>query len=123
MSIAGVNNYHVKQFDIKTAFLNGDIEEEIYMKQPPGFEKGNDACKLRNGLYGLKQAARAWNKIYHEAVISFGFKQSEVDKCLYSMKKGNDTCYMIVHVGDILVASNNEKLIEQFKNHIASLFE
>ena len=81
------------------------------------------AMKLRKSLYGLKQAARAWNKIYHEAVISFGFKQSEVDKCLYSMKKGNDTCYMIVHVDDILVASNNEKLIEQFKNHIASLFE
>ena len=56
-------------------------------------------------------------------MISFGFKQSELDKCLYSMKKGNDTCYMIVHVDDILVASNNEKLVEQFKNHIASLFE
>ena len=54
MSIAGVNNYHVKQFDIKTAFLNGDIIEEIYIKQPPGFEKGNDACKLRKSLYGLK---------------------------------------------------------------------
>ena len=66
------------------------------MNQPPGFEKGNYACKLRKSLYGLKQAARAWNKIYHEAVISFGFKQSEVDKCLYSMKKGNDPCYMIV---------------------------
>ena len=123
MSVAGVNKYHVKQFDIKTAFLNGDIEEEIYMRQPPGFEKGNSVCKLRKSLYGLKQAARAWNKVYHEAVINFGFKQSEVDKCLYSMKSGRDTCYMIVHVDDILVASNNEKLIENFKNHIGSQFE
>lgn len=123
MSVAGVNNYHVKQFDVKTAFLNGDIEEEIYMRQPPGFENGTNVCKLKKSLYGLKQAARAWNKVYHEAVIGFGFNQSEVDKCLYSMKKGNDVCYMIVHVDDILVVSNNEQLIENFKNHIGSLFE
>ena len=123
MSVAGVNNYHVKQFDIKTAFLNGDIEEEIYMKQPPGFENGNNVCKLKKSLYGLKQAARAWNKVFHEAVIGFGFTQSEVDKCLYSLKNVNDVCYMIVHVDDILVASNNPKLIESFKNHLGNLFE
>jgi transposase InsO family protein len=123
MSVAGVNNYHVKQFDIKTAFLNGDIEEEIYMKQPPGFANGDDVCKLKKSLYGLKQAARAWNKVYHEAVIDFGFNQSEVDKCLYSLKDGSNVCYMIVHVDDILVASNNERLIEKFKHHIGRLFE
>lgn len=123
MSVAGVNNYHVKQFDVKTAFLNGDIEEEIYMKQPPGFENGNNVCKLKKSLYGLKQAARAWNKVFHEAVIGFGLVQSEVDKCLYSMKKGNDICYMIVHVDDILVASNDANLIENFRNHIGSFFE
>lgn len=83
MSIAGVNNYYVKQFDVKTAFLNGHIEEEIYMKQPPGFEKGTKVCRLKKSLYGLKQSARAWNKILHETVMSFGFMQNSNSNSKY----------------------------------------
>ena len=58
MSVVGVRNYHVKHHDVKSAFLHGGIEEEIYMKQPPGFGDGNKVCRLRKSLFGLKQAAR-----------------------------------------------------------------
>jgi transposase InsO family protein len=123
LSMAGANNYCVKQFDIKTAFLNGDIEEEIYMRQPPGFEKGTGVCKLNKSLYGLKQSARVWNKAFNDVVLKFGFVQNEIDKCLYSYRSKSDVCYLIVHVDDILVASNNENLINEFKYHLAKYFE
>lgn len=123
MSIAGVKGYCVRQFDIKTAFLYGDIEEEIYMKQPQGFTIGDKVCKLKKSLYGLKQSARAWNKVLNDAVVGFGFIQNEVDKCFYTFKRGNNICYIIVHVDDILVVSNNEKVIDDFKFYIGKLFE
>lgn len=59
LSVAAKRKYNVQHYDIKTAFLNGNLEEEIYMKQPPGFTKGNKVCKLKKGLYGLKQSARS----------------------------------------------------------------
>jgi Reverse transcriptase (RNA-dependent DNA polymerase) len=103
--------------------LNGDIEEEIYMKQPVGFENGKQVCRLKKSLYGLKQSARAWNKVFNDVVVAFGFVQSEVDRCLYSFTRNNDVCYLIVHVDDILVASNNENLIGDFKYHLGKYFE
>lgn len=62
LSTAAVKGFKVKHFDVKAAFLNGKIDEEIYMEQPEGFEEGNKVCMLKKGLYGLKQAARQWNK-------------------------------------------------------------
>jgi ribonuclease HI len=128
LSIAGINNYHVKHFDIKTAFLYGEIEEEIYMKQPPGYAKNNMVCKLNKSLYGLKQAARAWNKVLHEALLEFGFEQNNIDKCLYIYMSDDrkvlyTNCYLIVHVDDILLVSSTSDLIDKLYNHLSSKFE
>ena len=123
MSIAGVRQYHVKHFDVKTAFLNGNIEEEIYMKQPPGFQIGSKVCKLNKGLYGLKQAARAWNKTFHDTLVEYGFLQNDIDKCLYTLRRNNDICYVIIHVDDILIASDNSSLINDIGKFIGNKFE
>jgi len=72
------------QFDVKTAFLNGIIEEEIYMQQPEGCEDSSQrVCRLRKSLYGLKQSPWAWNKRFKDVLISFGLQESTADPCLF----------------------------------------
>lgn len=64
----------LKQFDVKTAFLNGELQEDIYMEQPQGFSDGKDrVCKLQRSLYGLKQASRCWNQKFNKFIKLFGF--------------------------------------------------
>ncbi|GJV67600.1 zinc finger, CCHC-type containing protein [Tanacetum coccineum] len=73
--------------DVKTTFLNGDLEEEVYMKQPEGFVMpGNEhkVCKLVKSLYGLKQAPKQWHQKFDEVVLSSGFLLNQSDKCVYS---------------------------------------
>ena len=123
LSVAAKREYKVQHYDIKTAFLNGNLEEEIYMKQPPGFIKGNKVCKLNKGLYGLKQAARSWNKAIHNVLMSNDYKQSKFDKCLYMKMNGVDACYILIYVDDIIIASNNMKMIDTIANKIGSKFE
>ncbi len=68
LAIAARNKMKVKHFDIKAAFLNGEIQEEIYLQQPPGFQQGNKVGRLHKSLYGLKQAARSWNSAIHNVL-------------------------------------------------------
>lgn len=84
LAVAGERKLIVKHYDVKTAFLYGDLEEIIYMKQPEGFENGNYVCKLNKGLYGLKQSARNWNKKISSIFLNNGFTQSKNDSCLFS---------------------------------------
>ena len=79
-------NLELHQMDVKTAFLNGHLDEEIYMLQPDGFiEKGNQGkvCKLNRSIYGLKQASRQWNILFDNAITSYGFSMMEGDHCIY----------------------------------------
>lgn len=108
LSVAGSRKYYVKQYDIKSAFLNGTLEEELYMKQPPGFQEGSKVLKLRKSIYGLKQSARVWNQTLHEALEKNGCKQNPTDKCLYVWKQDENVCYILFHVDDLLTAGNNE---------------
>lgn len=125
LSVAGVRGYYVKHYDIKTAFLNGSLDEEIYMKQPKGFEHGigDKVYKLKKSLYGLKQAARVWNQTLHKALIRNGCSQSETDKCLYILESNGGRVYLLVHVDDMLVAYNDEKLMLNLMNSIGKAFE
>jgi hypothetical protein len=75
--------------DIKSAFLNGVLEEEIYMHQPPGFLVGDGeiyVCRMQKALYGLKQAPRVWNQTINKFLLNLGFTRSEADHCIYSNK-------------------------------------
>ena len=79
LAIASYFDYEIWQMDVKTAFLNGNIEEELYMVQPEGFVDPKDArkvCKLQRSIYGLKQASRSWNLCLDEVIKGFGFVQN-----------------------------------------------
>ena len=123
LSIAGERNYKVQQYDVKSAFLNGILEEEIYLKPPPGSNVGNLVYRLRKSLYGLKQSARVWNQTLHETLEVYGCKQNSTDNCLYSWKEGDNVCYLLVHVDDILVAGNDETAMKNMMNFIGKRFD
>ncbi|KAD2805656.1 hypothetical protein E3N88_39033 [Mikania micrantha] len=86
LAIAALRNLEVHQMDVKTAFLNGDLEEEIYMEQPKGFSapgQEGKMCKLVKSLYGLKQAPKQWHHKFDQVMLNNGFKINECDKCVY----------------------------------------
>jgi hypothetical protein len=86
LSLAASHGLFVHQMDVKTAFLNGELEEEIYMDQPDGFiAKGQEGkmCKLLKSLYGLKQAPKQWHEKFDKTLTSAGFVVNEADKCVY----------------------------------------
>ena len=86
LAIVAIKDYELKQLDVKSAFLNADIKEEVYMKQPEGFQTGgaNTVCKLQKTLYGTKQAPMEWNNVINDFIISTGFKRCKSDVCLYT---------------------------------------
>ena len=126
LTIAGSRNYYVEHFDIKTAFLYGELDETIFMKQPIGFEvKGQEhmVCKLRRSLYGLKQSARAWNKKIDSTLIKFGFQPSTTDPCLYSRMINGKYMYLLIYVDDIIIAFDNKEEIRKIGDKLSSVFE
>ena len=98
------------QMDVKTAFLNGDLEEEIYMEQPVGFvEKGQEdkVCRLRKSIYGLKQASRQWNIRFHEVISSNDFDMIDEDHYVYVKRSKDKFIFLSLYVDDILLAGND----------------
>ena len=86
MALVAHFDFDLHQMDVKTAFLNGNLEEEVYMKQPEGFSSSEGehlVCKLKKSIYGLKQASRQWYLKFHEVIISFGFEENIMDQCIY----------------------------------------
>jgi hypothetical protein len=81
LSVAAQEGLEIHQVDVKTAFLNGELEEEVYVTQPPGFENGdgNTVCRLKKALYGLKQAPRAWHKTLNEKLHTMGYEVCKSD--------------------------------------------
>lgn len=94
VALASIYNLEIHQMQIETAFLNGELEEEVYLDQPEGFvvpRREHKVCKLIKSLYGLKQTPKQWHEKFDEVILSFGFKINEYDKCVYSkffMNKG-----------------------------------
>jgi hypothetical protein len=111
LSIAGAKKMKVHQLDVNCAFLNGILKETIYMHQPEGYVKDEKlVCKLRRGLYGLKQSARAWNETVSSTITQMGFNKSRFDPCLFSRDTDDDenAVYLLVYVDDLLVISKND---------------
>ncbi|KAF5442808.1 hypothetical protein F2P56_035426 [Juglans regia] len=113
ISVAAIKGWFLHHFDVNNAFLNGDLTEEIYMKKPPGYTKGepHQVCKLLKSLYGLKQASRQWNSKLTSSLLSFGFVQSKSDYSLFTKQEGDFYIAILVYVDDILVASNSNTSI------------
>ena len=97
---------------MKTAFLHGELEEEIYMDQPEGFivpGKENFVCKLKKFLYGLKQSPRQWYKRFDSFMLLHGFKRSDYDSCVYIKFVDGSPIYLLLYVDDMLIAAKSRK--------------
>lgn len=123
LAIANRYDMHIHQMDVKCAFLNGELTEEIYMELPEGFKDGNKVCKLNKALYGLKQASRAWNEKFNEFMIQIGFKRCESDRCLYVKVQNGVICYILLYVDDTLIFCTDIKVINTAKQMLAKKFE
>lgn len=123
LSMAGVLDLEVYQYDFKTAFLNGKLEEEIYMRPPPGLEIGGRVLKLKKSLYGLKQAARIWNQAFHESLTLRGFEQNSFDPCVYSFERNGAVIHLVVHVDDLLAITNSGNVLDKLMADIGKDFE
>ena len=123
MSLVSAENLNVCQFDIKTAFLYGKITEDIYMKQPEGFDDGSGhVCKLIRSLYGLKQSSRCWSECFTNFIKSLGFQASKADPCLF-IKNKHIKIYLAIYVDDGLIICRDKEEIEIIINHLQQRFK
>ena len=113
VAAAAIKGWKVHQLDIKTAFLNGDLEEEVYVAQPPGFiTKGAETkvCRLLKALYSLKQAPRAWNAKIHAHLLRLSFVSSPIESTLYVRKDGEKLLIVVLYVDDLLITGPDEQV-------------
>jgi hypothetical protein len=122
--VAAAKNWAVHQMDVHNAFLHGDLQEEVYMKFPPGFRVGTTGavCKLRKSLYGLKQAPRCWFAKLSTALTSYGFQQSYSDYSLFTYLQGEVQLSVLVYVDDLIIAGNRPGDIQTFKDYLSACF-
>ncbi|XP_074298256.1 uncharacterized protein LOC141629094 [Silene latifolia] len=114
------------QMDVKTAFLNGELEKEVYMDQPEGFASpGNEdkVCRLRKSIYGLKQASRQWYLKFNDTITSYGFVEITVDRCIYIKISGSRFIILVLYVDDILLAANDLGMLHDVKKYLSKNFE
>lgn len=125
ISLATNQGWPLLQFDVKNVFLYGDLEEEVYMDNPPGFHvsSGNGkVCRLKKALYGLKQSPYAWFERFRTIMINVGYNQAQGDHTLFTKHHGLQITALIVYVDDIVV-TRNEVEIAWLKNALAREFE
>ncbi|WVZ54674.1 LOW QUALITY PROTEIN: hypothetical protein U9M48_005438 [Paspalum notatum var. saurae] len=124
LAFAASKGFKLQQMDVKSAFLNGYIEEEVYVRQPPGFESAkfpDRVYKLRKALYGLKQAPRAWYARLKSFLLKSGFVMGSVDKTLFLLSRGGDT--LIIYVDDIIFGCSSHALVSSFAEQMSREFE
>lgn len=112
--------------DVKNAFLNGELEEEVFMSLPPGFEEElgrNKVCRLKKSLYGLKQSPRAWFERFGIVVKGLGYIQSEADHTLfYKHSTNNMIAILIVYVDDIILTGDDSLELKNLREKLAKVF-
>lgn len=124
LALCAARKLFSRQFDVKTAFLYGDLKEEIYMTQPPGFADGsNRVCRLHKSLYGLRQAPRSFNTKLTQVLKSFKLLQSQADPCLYYRHERNDILILAVYVDDAMLFSSNQEQLDRLLEQIGNAFE
>ena len=111
--------------DVKTAFLNGHLLEDVYMVQPENFvdpKNPNKVCKLKKSIYGLKQASRSWNLRFDQKIKEFGFIKNEDEPCVYKKTSGSYVTFLILYVDDILIIGNNIPMLKDVKAWLSKCF-
>lgn len=124
LTLAISQHWHIKQLDVNNAFLNGILEEEVYMQQPPGFESSDKAlvCKLHKTIYGLKQAPRAWFERLASTLVKLGFSTSKCDPSLFTLSSSGHRVIILVYVDDIIITGDNLSLIENLTSKLNDEF-
>eukprot|EP00253_Pinus_taeda_P018048 PITA_18048 len=126
LSIAAQNKWKVYQMDVKSAFLNGVLKEEVYIEQPLGYEKKGQEhklCRLKKALYGLKQAPRAWYSRINSYLLENGFDKCEGEPTVYIKEKDGKLLIVVLYVDDVIFTRNDVCLIENFKTFMKEEFE
>ena len=125
IAIVALHNIEIHQMDVKTAFLNGDLNEEIYMDQLKGFislGQEKKVCRLVKSLYGLKQAPKQWHEKFNKVMMSNGFTINECDKCVYVKDTNNGYDIVCLYVDDMLILGSNNYIITTSKKMLFSKF-
>nr|GEV36279.1 zinc finger, CCHC-type [Tanacetum cinerariifolium] len=126
-SLAVIHDLVIHQMDVKITFLNGDLDEEIYMKQPEGFVMpGHESkvCKLKKSLYGLKQASKQWHQKFDDVVLSNGFSLNQADKCVYSKFDASGKGVIIcLYANDMLIFGTDQDQVNKTKEFLSSKFD
>ncbi|KAJ9545205.1 hypothetical protein OSB04_024912 [Centaurea solstitialis] len=126
MAISAYFNSEIWQMDVKTAFLNGKLTEDVYMQQPEGFvdpKNPNKVCKLLKSIFGLKQASRSWNLHFDERIKEFGFAKSEFEPCVYTKFSGSIVTFLVLYVDDILLIGNDIPTLQSVKAWLSKCFQ
>nr|GEX89082.1 zinc finger, CCHC-type [Tanacetum cinerariifolium] len=127
LSLAAIHDLVIHQIDVITAFLNGDLDEEIYMKQPEGFVmpgRESKLCKLKKSLYGLKQAPKQWHQKFDDVVLANGFSSNQANKCVYSKFEASGKGVIIcLYVDDMLIFGTDQDLVNKTKEFLSSKFD
>lgn len=126
LALVAHHDWELHQMDVRSAYLNGDLDEEIYMKQPTGYvEEGKEGyvCKLKKGLYGLKQAGRLWHKKIDTVLKSMGFAALPADNCVYVYRRENTIVLLSLYVDDLLISSDSLTKVNEIKGELSAAFE
>ncbi|KAL0313388.1 UNVERIFIED_CONTAM: Retrovirus-related Pol polyprotein from transposon RE1 [Sesamum radiatum] len=125
LAIAAWYDYEIWQMDVKTAFLNGFLEEEIYMDQPEGFTfvgEEQKVCHLQRSIYGLKQAFRSWNIHFDEVIRGYDFIKNDFDPCVYKKVSVSSVAFLVLYVDDILLIGNDVRMLGDTKAWLSTQF-
>ena len=120
LAVAVAKGWALHQMDVNNAFLYGDLDEEVYMTLPPGFETttSNQVCRLQKSLHGLKQAPRQWFAKLSSTLLDYGFVRSYADYSLFTYKKGEKFMALLIYVDDLVLTGNDDDLCAKFKVYL-----
>jgi hypothetical protein len=126
LALAALEDWDIEALDVKTAYLYGSLDEEIYMDQPEGYiKKGQErkVCRLLKSLYGLKQSALQWNKEIHKALVNLGFTCTRSDAGVYFKFIGADIIVIVIYVDNVLLMGSDKKMLKKNKQDFMNVFE
>ena len=111
--------------DVKTAFLNGNLLEDVYVTQPKGFvdpKNPKKVCKLQRSIYGLKQVSQSWDLHFDEVIKKFGFIKNEDEPYIYKKVSGSAVVFLVVYADDILIIGNDIPILQSVKTWLGKCF-